>query len=254
MNCIIVDDQTESRHLEDLVSRCSFLNLVGKYNDPVSAINRLTQQNNIGLAFIDIKSAGVKSLELIENLNNPPNVIVMASTGQYARQAFDHNVVDYLIKPLDYSRFSRAVDRSMRTGLQKYSVSNEEKEVFIRKESFLVKLKMIDIVYIEALENYITIVTGSKKFTILYTMKGIENQLPPDVFTRIHRSFIINKRMIRAINENSLDLIIGYNVRNLPIGKSYRMNLMNDITIVDKKNPVHYNHFYNSVYADNQYE
>ncbi len=85
-------------------------------------------------------------------------------------------------------------------------------------------------------------------------MKGIENQLPPDVFTRIHRSFIINKRMIRAINENSLDLIIGYNVRNLPIGKSYRMNLMNDITIVDKKNPVHYNHFYNSVYADNQYE
>jgi len=243
MNCIIVDDQPGSRQLEEFVSRCSSLNLVGKFNDSESAISQLSKHNNIGLAFIDLKSAGIQSLELIDNLSNPPNVIVVANTGQYARKAFDHNVVDYLIKPVDYSRFSRAVDRSLKSVLQLSSVSNEDKEVFIKKESTLVKLKMPEIVYIEALENYVTIVTGEKKFTILYTMKGIENQLPADLFVRIHRSFIINKKMINIINENSLDLNVGYSVKNLPIGKSYRQNLMNDITIVDKKNPVFHNQF-----------
>jgi len=227
MNCIIVDDQPGSRQLEEFVSRCSSLNLVGKFNDSISAIGQLSKQNNIGLAFIDLKSAGIQSLELIDNLSNPPNVIVVANTGQYARKAFDHNVVDYLIKPVDYSRFSRAVDRSLKSVLQQSSASNEDKEVFIKKESTLVKLKMPEIVYIEALENYVTIVTGEKKFTILYTMKGIENQLPADLFVRIHRSFIINKKMINIINENTLDLNVGYSVKNLPIGKSYRQNLMN---------------------------
>ena len=221
--------------IEEYVSRCSFLNLVGTFHDPVSAIGSLSKENNIGIAFIDLKSAGIASLGLIENLSNPPSVIVMASTGQYARTAFDHNVVDYLIKPVDYSRFSRAVDRSLKSVLQRSSVSNESKEVFIKKESTLVKLKMPDIVYIEALENYVTIVTDDKKYTILYTMKGIENQLPSELFTRIHRSFIVNKKTIRTIYENTLDLNVGNFVRNLPIGKSYRPNLMNDITIVDKK-------------------
>jgi len=243
MNCIIVDDHPESRQLEEFVSRCSSLNLVGKFNDSESAIGQLSKQNNIGLAFIDLKSAGIQSLDLIDSLSNPPNVIVVASTGQYARKAFDHNVVDYLIKPIDYSRFSRAVDRSLKSVFQKSSVSNEDKEVFIKKESTLVKLKMPEIIYVEALENYVTIVTGEKRFTILYTMKGIENQLPAGLFVRIHRSFIINKKMINIINENSLDLNVGYSVKNLPIGKSYRQNLMNDITIVDKKNPVFHNQF-----------
>lgn len=246
MNCIIVDDQPGSRQLEEFVSRCSSLNLVGKFNDSESAFGQLSKQNNIGLAFIDLKSAGIQSLELIDSLSNPPNVIVVANTGLYARKAFDHNVVDYLIKPVDYSRFSRAVDRSLKSVFQKSSVSNEDKEVFIKKESTLVKLKMPEIVYVEALENYVTIVTGEKKFTILYTMKGIENQLPADLFVRIHRSFIINKKMINIINENSLDLNVGYSVKNLPIGKSYRQNLMNDITIVDKKNPVYHNQFANA--------
>jgi DNA-binding LytR/AlgR family response regulator len=253
MNCIIVDDQTGSMQLEEYVSRCSFLNLVGKFNDPVSAMGRLSEAKNIGLAFIDLKSAGVASLELIENLSNPPSVIVMASNGQYARTAFDHNVVDYLIKPVDYSRFSRAVDRSLKSILHKSTVINENKEVFVKKESTLVKLKMPDIVYVEALENYVTIVTDDKKFTILYTMKGIENQLPSELFIRIHRSFIVNKKMIRTIYENSLDLNVGNFVRNLPIGKSYRSNLMNDITIVDKKALAHQNQYSGTAYSYNVY-
>lgn len=254
MNCIILDDQTGSRQLEEFISRCSSLNLIGKFIDPVSAVERLSGQQNISLAFIDLGWAGIGSLDLINRLNNPPKVIVLASTGQYARTAFDHDVVDYLIKPVDYSRFSRAVDRSLKSGLQKYSVNNEDKEVFIKKESFLVKLKMIDIVYIEALENYVTIVLADKKYTILYTMKGIENQLPSGIFIRIHRSYIVNKRMIRTINDNSLDINVGNNIKSLPVGKSYRPNLMNDINIVDKKTPVYNNQYTNTDLAYNLYD
>lgn len=239
--------------IEEFVSRCSSLNLIGKFNDPQSAISRLSEDNNISLAFIDLKSAGVNTLDLIDGLNNPPSVILMACTGQYARMAFDHNVVDYLIKPVDYSRFSRAVDRSLKSFLRKSSASNENKEVFIKKESTLVKLKMLNVVYVEALENYVTIVTEDKKFTILYTMKGIENQLPSDVFIRVHRSFIVNKKMIRTIHENSLDLNVGYYVKNIPIGKSFRSNLMNDITIVDKKALEYQNIHSKSVYSYNIY-
>lgn len=235
MNCIIVGNQPESAHLEGYVTRCSSLNLIGKYNDPESAVHSLSEKDNIGLAFIDIMSTGVKSLDLFDRLSNPPYVIVVSSTGLYARSAFDYNVVDYLIKPLDYSRFTRAVDRSIRLFQHKSSVLNENREVFVKKESSLVKLKMVDIVYIEALENYVTVVTADKKHTFLFTMKGMESQVPADVFIRIHRSFIINKKMIKTIYDNSLDLNVGPYVKNFPLGKSFKANLMNDIAVIDKR-------------------
>jgi DNA-binding LytR/AlgR family response regulator len=236
MNCIIVDDKSSSKQLEEFVSRCSSLNLVGIFQDSASAFEKLSKRQNIDLAFIDIKSVGQDSFELIGKLDNPPNIIVVSSTGQYARKAFDYDVVDYLIKPVNYSRFTRAIDRTMRFNLQKPLASSEDKEVFIKKDSSLIKLKMKDIIYIEALENYITLVTGDKKYTILYTMKGIESQLPPDIFIRVHRSYIINKRMLKAINENSLDMVVGYSLKNLPVGKSFRLHLLNDINVMDRKN------------------
>ena len=214
----------------------------------------MSGQGNIGLAFIDIMSTGVESLDLFDGLSNPPGVIVVSSTGMYARTAFDHNVVDYLIKPLDYSRFTRAVDRSLRLFQHKSSARNENREVFVKKESTLVKLKMTDIVYIEALENYVTVVTADKKYTFLFTMKGIENQVPSDVFIRIHRSFIINKKMIRTIYENSVDLNVGHYVKNFPLSKSFKANLMNDITIVDKKAMLFQSQFTAPEFAYNYYD
>jgi DNA-binding LytR/AlgR family response regulator len=236
MNCIIIDDETSSRQLEEFVSRCSSLNLVGTFNDSVSAIDQLSKRDNIDLAFIDIKSAGPDSFDLIGSLGNPPNIIVISDTGQYASKAFDYDVVDYLLKPVNYSRFSRAVDRTLRISTQKILPSIADKEVFIKKDSSLIKVKMKDIIYVEALENYVIVVTRDKKFTILYTMKGMENQLPSEVFIRVHRSFIVNKRMIKTINECSLDLIVGNELKNLPVGKSFRSVLLSDINVMDRKN------------------
>jgi len=238
MNCIIVDDEASSKQLQEFVSKCSSLNLVGTFNDSVSAMTHLSKNKNIDLAFIDIMSAGSDSFDRIQRLGNPPNIIVVSATGEFARQAFDYNVVDYLIKPVNFSRFSRAIDRTIKFNVQKSTFTNENKEVFIKKGSSLVKLKMKDIVYIEALENYVTLATSDKKFTFLFTMKRIEDQLPSDIFIRIHRSYIVNKRMINRIAESSLDLMVGNNILNLPLGKSYRVQFMNYINVVERNKPL----------------
>ena len=94
--------------------------------------------------------------------------------------------------------------------------------------------KLIDIIYIEALENYITLITNKKKFTIHFTMKAIEEQFPADIFIRVHRSFIVNKNMISAIQENSLDLIVGDTLKSFPVSKSYRDLLLKNINMITR--------------------
>jgi two-component system LytT family response regulator len=99
----------------------------------------------------------------------------------------------------------------------------------------LIKLKISDIIYIEALENYVTLNTTTGKHLIHFTMKGIENQLPSGFFLRIHRSYIVNKSMIQAIRENLLEIIVGENVRSIPVGNSYKDSLLKEINLVNKK-------------------
>jgi DNA-binding LytR/AlgR family response regulator len=171
--------------------------------------------------------------EFIGSLENPPNIIIISSGEIYAAKAFDFNVVDYLVKPVSYSRFCKAIDKTMRYYTRKEpATTTGEKEIFIKKGSSLVKLKLNDIIYIEALENYVTLTTNDDKFTIHFTMKAIEDYLPPGVFIRVHRSYIINKSNIQTIKENSLDLNIGGTIKNIPVGKSFRDSLLNDINVM----------------------
>jgi DNA-binding LytR/AlgR family response regulator len=141
-------------------------------------------------------------------------------------------VVDYLLKPITYGRFCKAIDKTIRYFARKEVASTGDEEIFIKKGSSLVKLKLSDIIYIEALENYVTLNTNDDKFTIHFTMKAIETQLPSGVFIRVHRSFIINKSMIQSIKENSLDLNVGSSQKSIPVGKSYRDSLLNDINVM----------------------
>lgn len=236
MNCIIVDDDILSRKvLEGFVKKFTVLNLVGTFSDSVSARNELINRNDIDLIFLDIEMPEMNGFEFINSLDTPPNIIFVTSGEQYAIKAFDLNVVDYLLKPVLYARFCKAVDKAMRYCSKKDGTSNiGDEEIFIKKGSSLVKLKLKEIVYIEALENYVTLNTSDEKFTIHFTMKAIENQLPAGVFVRVHRSFIINKNMIQTIKENSLDLIVGDTIKSVPVGKSYRDMLLNDINVMAK--------------------
>jgi DNA-binding LytR/AlgR family response regulator len=233
MNCIIVDDdQITCKILEGYVAKSSSLSLIGTFSDSIAARNIFTERNDIDLVFLDIQMPEMDGFDFITSLDYPPNIIIVSSAEKYAVKAFDFNVVDYLLKPITYGRFCKAIDKTIRYFSHKEIANTGDEEIFIKKGSSLVKLKLRDIVFIEALENYVTLNTSDDRFTIHFTMKAIENQMPSGVFIRVHRSFIINKSMIQAIKENSLDLIVGKNVKSIPVGKSFRDNLLNDINVM----------------------
>jgi DNA-binding LytR/AlgR family response regulator len=235
MNCIIVDDDKVScKVLESYVSKFSSLTLVGTFNDSVTARNEISRRKDIDIIFLDIEMPELNGLDFVGSIEYPPNIIVVSSAKEYALQAFDINAVDYLLKPVTYARFCKAIDKTIRYYSRKEPVNSGDQEIFIKKGSSLVKLKLRDIIYVEALENYVTVNTKEEKFTIHFTMKAIENQLPPSLFTRVHRSYIINKSMIQAIKENSLDVTLGNQIKSIPVGKSFRDTLLNDINVMAK--------------------
>lgn len=233
MNCIIVDDDKLScKLLEGYVNKYASLNLLGVFNDPVSARNEIAKQKDVDLILLDVKMPEMDGFDLIGSLDHPPNIIIVSGGGEFALKAFDFNVVDFLLKPISYARFCKAIDKVVRYFAPKEVIKSGDEEIFIKKGSSLVKLKLREIVFVEALENYVTLNTNTDKFTIHFTMKAIESQLPSGVFIRVHRSFIINKSMIQAIKESSLDLMVGHTLKNIPVGKSFRDSLLNDINVM----------------------
>ena len=234
MNCIIGADNVNCKLLVEFAGRSSSLNLVGTFTDSASVMDQFSKRQDIDLLFLDIEILEMDCFDFVGNLHYKPNIVVLSSNDQFAIKAFDISVVDYLLKPVTYSRFCRAVDKAIRFYSRREVINNDDNEIFIKKESSLIKLKLKEIIYIEALENYVTLNTNDKKFTIHFTMKAIENQLPSEMFIRVHRSFIVNKSMIQTIKENSLDLVVGDTLKNFPIGKSFKDLLLNNINMMSR--------------------
>ena len=234
MNCIICANKNSSLLLEEFVGKSSSLNLIGTFSDSGSIRDQLSKRQDIDLIFLDVDIPEMDIFNFINDFYHQANIIIISPDDKDALKAFEFNIVDYLIKPVTFSRFCKAVDKAIRFYSRREIRNQGDNEIFIKKDSSLIKLKIKDIIYIEALENYVTLATIDKKFTIHFTMKAIENQFPSEIFIRVHRSYIVNKRLIRTIKENSLDLIIGDTLKNLPVGKSFRDLLLNNINMITR--------------------
>jgi len=236
MNCIIIeDDKLSLRIIEEFVTKTADLNLLETFNNAVDAINLLGEDNNVQLIFLDIELPDMTGMEFLESLKISPQVIIISSKDKYAVDAFDHEVTDYLVKPVNYARFYKAIERArkrfqMRNGLDKIG----KDEIFIKKNSTLVRLRYDNILWVEALENYVIFNTFDDKYTIHFTMKAIEQKLPPDKFTRVHRSYIVNTGCIEVIEDNSVLIRVQDGTKNIPIGKSYKDKLMGDLNLMVK--------------------
>ncbi len=236
MNCIIVDDDPIwCKTLEQFVSRSSSLSLAGTYSDSVSARNVLMSRRDIELIFLDIEMPEMDGFDFLSSLEMPPHIVFVSGSEDHAFEAYNHNGIDYLLKPISYARFCRAVEKIMKyySGRQIPATAGDE-EIFIKKSSSLVKLKLKEILYVEALENYVSVITRDEKYTIHFTMRAIEQQLPSGLFFRIHRSYMVNKSVIRSISENSLTILVGNTPKTLPVGKSYRDGIMSYINIMTR--------------------
>lgn len=234
MNCIIVADKSGQKILEDFVKKLSSLNLSGTYSDSKVFREQLPQKQDIDLIFLDIDISGNDILDFITGLDYQPNIIIVSSGDKDALKAFDFNAVDYMLKPLTFVRFCKAIDKAIRYYAKKETGSTVDNEIFIKKGSTLVKLKLKDIIYVEALENYIILNTRDGKYTIHFTMKAIENQLPSGIFSRVHRSFIVNRGMIQAIKDSFLELTVGDDKKLIPVGNSFRDQLLNGINLISR--------------------
>jgi DNA-binding LytR/AlgR family response regulator len=232
MNCIIGAHKINCKLLEEFAVKFSSINLLGIYYDLESVKEQLSQRKDIDLVFLDIDILEKDVFDFISSFSYQPNIIIVSAYDQNALKAFEFNVVDYLLKPVTYSRFCKAADKAIRYYSHKEVSNSGDNEIFIKKGSALIKLKLKDILYIEALENYVTLFTNDERYTIHFTMKAIENQLPSGIFIRVHRSFIINKSKLQTIKENSLDLIIGNGLKNIPLGNSFREQLLTSINVM----------------------
>lgn len=235
MNCIIIDDDEMSRRVvEEFIGRTDFLNLVNSYTNAVEAINYLNQGEDVHLIFLDVEMPEMTGIEFLNSLTLPPQVIIISSKEKYAIQAFDYSVTDYLLKPITYARFFKAASKAYEIFNKGRLLTDTDKEIFIKKNSSLVRIKYNDILWVEALENYVVINTTTDKFTIHFTMKSIENQLPMVKFKRVHRSFIVNVSRITSIEDNSVIIKMTDSKKVIPIGKSYRDKLLKEINLMNK--------------------
>ena len=236
MNCVIIDDDTLSRRvIEEYVKKTNFLSLIHSFSNAVDAINNIKEHERVDLVFLDIEMPEMSGIDFLNTLNSPCQIVIISSKEKYALEAFEYNVTDYLLKPILYSRFFKAVEKAHARYDKMQDFKEGDNEVFIKKNAKLVRVRYDEILWIEALENYVMIAAIDENYTIHFTMKAIESKLPKHVFVRIHRSYIVNKSKIAVIEDNSIGLKANNGeIKMLPIGKSYRNKLLGDINLIFK--------------------
>jgi two-component system LytT family response regulator len=232
MKCIIVDDNKMARTaIKLLISQVEFLELKAECESPIDAFNYLKTEE-VDLVFLDVEMPGMTGVELIKNLEKRPIIILITSKKDYAIEAFELNVADYIIKPVDLPRFTKAVARAKELFDSRNASSNgvkrDKEYIFARSNNILAKIKINDIKYIQAMGDYVNIFTDDKRYTVHITLKGIEEKLPPDKFYRLHRSYITSLNHIDNIEESTA--YIGKHP--LPIGEQFKKDLLKKLNLI----------------------
>jgi DNA-binding LytR/AlgR family response regulator len=231
MKCLIVDDNIIARTtLKQLVSQVSDLQLSGECASAMEAYN-LLREKPVDLLLLDIEMPGMTGIELTRNLQaERPIIIFTTSKKEYAAEAFDLNVADYIVKPITPGRFLQAIDKA-REMLQRNSEQvklSEDEFIFIRDSNIVRRLKLSEILYVEAMGDYVKLHTAQKYFAIHATMKEVEQRLPSSRFLRVHRSFIAAIDKIDTIQEGTLII----NGKPVPVADAYRAALNKRLNVL----------------------
>lgn len=229
IKCIITDDEPVAREgLQSYVEKVDFLALTGVCEDAIQ-LNTLLKTEQPDLLFLDIEMPYLSGLDLLATLSNPPKVIITSAYEQYALKGYELDVTDYLLKPISFERFLKAVNK-VHDLLLKETASAAEEFLFVKSDKQMKKVFLKDILFIEGLENYICIYTASDKILVHSTMKNIYNSLPESDFIQTHRSFIVNIHHVSLIEGNILN-IAGHEI---PVARNYRETVFTRII----KNPL----------------
>ncbi|WP_143305127.1 LytR/AlgR family response regulator transcription factor [Chitinophaga vietnamensis] len=231
ITCLVVDDEPYARDLmETYISRIPYLQPVAFCEKAFDAIDVL-QQQPVDLLFSDIQMPNINGIEMIRSLSNPPFVIFATASPDYAIDGFELDAVDYLVKPISFERFLKAVNKAKNHIQQKKPqpavvapkpVQPAPNHLFVKDGYKLSKILFEDIYYIEGMKDYIKLVCKQKNVITYMRMKAIEDALPEDQFIRIHKSYIVRVQAIKSIIGNMAELV---NNESVVISKSCRADL-----------------------------
>ena len=231
LNCVIVDDEPLAQELlKCYVEKTPFLNLMGMYSNAVQAMSEMSDKDDIHLCFLDIQMPGLNGLEFSKLVNEDTKIVFTTAFEQYALDGFKVNALDYLLKPISYVDFMSAVNKAVQwfeLKLCNQSSDTPLQYIYVKSDYKLVQVDLDRILYVEGLKDYVRIhiENEQKAITSLYSMKKMEEILPPDRFIRVHRSFIVQKSKIKIIERNR----IVFNKVYIPISESYKQEWLNFI-------------------------
>jgi len=228
INCIVIDDEPLARKgLKEYITDVDFLNLTGEFDNPVKAAE-IISRGEVQLLFLDIQMPKITGLDFFKTLQHPPPVIFTTAYPQYALEGFEVNALDYLVKPVSFDRFFKAVLKAK----DYYEVRESNKSeaaateyFFIKADNKLVKIFFDELLYVEALQNYVIINTPAKKYMTYLTFKSVEEYLPADQFIKVHKSYIVAASKIDSIEGS--DIRIGQ--QHIPISRNQKDEVMDKL-------------------------
>jgi len=223
LTCIIIDDEPPAiRLLEKYVAKISFLNLRGSYTNPLEALQNI-EKETVDLVFLDIQMPEITGIQLSKIISSKTNIIFTTAYPQFALESYDVSATDYLLKPIDFERFYKAVSK-----VQEKFRNHCKEDVSFKKEDFIFlktdgkhkfsKVFLDDILYVEGLKNYVSVYVKNRRIITYSTLKNISENLPNTSFIQTHKSYIISIKHIDKIDNDS----IWINEKELPIGNTYR--------------------------------
>ena len=233
MKCIIVEDEPLAKELlARYVNNVSSLQLAGEFSTALDALTFL-QQNEVDVIFLDIQMPHLSGIEFAKALRNPPYIIFTTAFSEYAVQGFDLDAIDYLLKPIQFERFLKAVNKLFQqSGMklqQQGSVENvsgkNQSYLYFRVDRKMVKVMLDEILYVEGMGNYVKIVTTTDSIITKNTITAMEAMLARNTFLRIHKSFIVSKKKIKSFDGE----LIQIGSSELPIGKLYKNSVLNTL-------------------------
>lgn len=232
ITCLVVDDEPFARDLmENYIGRVPYLQPVAFCESAFDAINEL-QRQPVDLLFSDIQMPNINGIEMIRSLSNPPFVIFTTASREHAIAGFELDAVDYLVKPISFERFLKAVNKARNHIGQRQQQAvpveaakpknNNSNHLFVKDNNKLTKILFDDIYYVEGMKDYIKIVCSDKTVITYMRMKAMEDVLPADRFMRIHKSYIIRLQAVKSLMGNTVEVVNGQTVI---ISKSSRQEL-----------------------------
>jgi DNA-binding LytR/AlgR family response regulator len=227
-NCLIVDDEPIAQEiLEKYISQIDVLNLVGKCGNAFEALNVLHKEQ-IDIVFLDIKMPSLSGLDMLKTIQNPPHVILTTAFSEFGVESYEYGITDYLLKPISFKRFIKAVNKLVIPQNSKFTLSKPEDKIveptfiFFKADKKIHKFYFSDILFIEGSGNYVKIHSQHEKpLMVLDKLTDLQNKLPQKQFIRIHKSFIVNVSHIQKIEGNMLKI----HHKTIPISSTFKQKI-----------------------------